>query len=49
MHVPEAFFQETLGCGNPSALQSTLASLPWANCLSVGSTVHLGRTKSNYH
>ena len=41
---PAAFFQEIWGLGKPSALQSTFASLPWANCLSVGSTVQRGGT-----
>ncbi len=44
MQVPAAFFHATVGLGNPSALHSILASLPWANALSVGSTIHRGGT-----
>ena len=43
--TPAAFFQDICGLGKPSALQSTLASDPWANCLSVGSTVQRGGTE----
>jgi hypothetical protein len=42
--LPAALFHVTWGLGNPSALHSTLASLPWANALSVGSKIHLGGT-----
>ena len=44
--LPAAFFHDISGFGNPSALQATLASEPWANCLSVGSTVHRGGTEN---
>lgn len=42
--LPDALFHVTEGLGKPSALHSTLASLPWANALSVGSKIHLGGT-----
>lgn len=43
--VPVAFFQVTWGRGNPSALHSNFASLPWAKALSVGSRIQRGGTK----
>jgi len=43
-HLPEALFHVTWGFGKPSALQSTLASVPWAKALSVGSRIQRGGT-----
>ena len=43
-NIPAAFFHDNEGLGKPSALHSSLASLPRAKALSAGSTIHLGGT-----
>lgn len=45
IYIPDARFHVTEGLGKPSALHSTLASLPCANALSVGSIIQRGGTK----
>lgn len=44
--LPSALFHVTWGLGKPSALHSTLASEPWANALSVGSSIQRGGTEN---
>lgn len=49
INKPAAFFHPRVGRGKPSALHSSLASLPRAKALSAGSTIQRGGTVEAVH